>query len=164
MARKVEPIPESYHTLTAALTVSDAARAIAFYKEAFGAEERFRMTTPDGKYLVHAELTIGDSVFMLGEEMPGQDCHAPRELGGTSVGFYIYTEDVDRAFARAVAAGAETKMAVEDMFWGDRIGTVIDPSGHMWTLASHVEDVSPEEIDRRGREFAAKMMQQTGPT
>jgi PhnB protein len=163
MAGKVKPIPDGYRTLTPALTVSDAAEAIGFYKNAFGAKERFRMASPDGKHVVHAEVTIGDSVFMLGEEMPGQGCRAPQSLGGTPVGFYVYVEDVDRAFERAVAAGAEVKMPLEDMFWGDRIGSVTDPSGHVWTLASHVEDVSAEEMDRRGREFTPKMMQQAGP-
>ncbi len=159
MKGKVKPIPEEYRTITPVLTVSDAARAIDFYKKAFGAEERFRMPTPDGQHVMHAELKIGDSVFMVGDEMPGQDCRSPHAFGGTPVGFYVYVEDVDRAFERAVDAGAEVKMPVEDMFWGDRIGTVTDPSGHLWTLATHVEDVSPEETARRGREFCEKMMQ-----
>jgi PhnB protein len=162
MKRKVKPIPDASRTLTPMLTVSDAARAIEFYKEAFGAEERYRMPTPDGKHVIHAEMKIGDSVFMLGEEMPGQDCRSPQTLGGTPVGFYVYVEDVDRAFERAVDAGAEVKMPVKDMFWGDRTGSVTDPSGHVWMLATHVEDVSPEEMARRGREFSEKMMQHAG--
>jgi PhnB protein len=162
MKRKVKPIPDASRTLTPVLTVSNAARAIEFYKEAFGAEERYRMPTPDGKHVIHAEMKIGDSVFMLGEEMPGQDCRSPQTLGGTPVGFYVYVEDVDRAFERAVDAGAEVKMPVKDMFWGDRTGSVTDPSGHVWMLATHVEDVSPEEMARRGREFSEKMMQHAG--
>jgi uncharacterized glyoxalase superfamily protein PhnB len=138
---------------------------IEFYKKAFGAEERFRMPTPDGKGIAHAELKIGDSVFMIGEEMPGEECSgAPVTLGGTPVGFYIYVKDVDDAFDRAVSAGAAIKHRVENMFWGDRTGTLTDPSGHVWTLASHVEDVSPEELERRGREVFEKMLQESGRT
>lgn len=163
MKRKdVNPIPTEYATVTPVLTVRDAAHVIEFYKEAFGAEERFRMPTPDGKGVAHAELKIGDSVFMLGDEMPGQECQSPQTLGGTPVGFYIYVKDVDDAFDRAVAAGAEIKHRVQDMFWGDRIGTVTDPSGHIWTLATHVEDLSEEEIAKRGREAFEKMLQEAG--
>lgn len=158
----VRPIPEGYHTVTPVLTVHDAARTIEFYKEAFGAEERFRMTTPDGKAIAHAELKIGDSVFMLGEEMPGYESASPQTLGSTTVSFYIYVEDVDAAFDRAVSAGATVKYPLENMFWGDRTGTVVDPSGHFWTLATHIEDVSPEELDTHGREAFEKMMQETG--
>lgn len=163
MKRKVKPIPKEYRTLTPMLTVSDGAGAIEFYKNAFGAEERYRMLTPDGKHVVHAELKIGDSIFMLGDEMPGQDCRSPEALGGTPVGFYVYVEDVDRAFDRAVGAGATVSMPVEDMFWGDRIGSLTDPSGHVWTLATHVEEVGPEEMARRSQEFCEKMMQSAGP-
>ncbi len=160
----VKPIPEGYPTVTPALTVHDAARMIDFYKEAFGAEERFRMPAPDGKSIAHAELKIGDSVFMIGEEMPGSECASPRSLGGTPVGFYIYVKDVDVAFDRAVSAGAAVKHPVENMFWGDRTGTVTDPSGHIWTLATHVEDLSPEELEQRGREAFEKMLQESGRT
>jgi PhnB protein len=157
MATKVKPIPEGYHTLTPMLTVKDASAVIDFYKKAFAAEERFRMPTPDGKGVMHAELKIGDSVFMLGEEMPEHDCKSPLSVGGTPVSFYVYVEDVDAAFKTAVDAGAKVKMPVENMFWGDRIGEVIDPSGHVWTLATHVEDLSEEEIRKRGQDFFAKM-------
>jgi PhnB protein len=159
----VKPIPEGYHTMTPALTVQDGARMIEFYQKAFGAQERYRMPTPDGKHVAHAELQIGDSAFMLGEEMPGSDCGGtPNSLGGVSVGFYLYVEDVQAAFDQAVAAGATVKQPPEDMFWGDRIGTVTDPSGHSWTLASHVEDVPPDEIARRGKEAFEKMYQGAG--
>jgi len=166
MKRKdVKPIPDGYPTVTPALTVHDAARMIEFYKEAFGAEERYRMPTPDGKHVAHAELKIDNSVFMLGEEMPGSDCGGtPQSLGGVSVGFYIYVKDVKSAFDRAVSAGATIKQPLENMFWGDRIGTVIDPSGHSWTLATHVEDVPPEEIAKRGKEAFEKMLQESGRT
>lgn len=158
--KDVKPIPEGYPTVTPALTVRDAAHMIEFYKEAFGAQERYRMPTPDGKGIAHAELRIGDSVFMLGEEMPGQECGgSPLMLGGTAVNFYVYVKDVNAAFDRAVGAGATIKQPVENMFWGDRIGTVIDPSGHIWTLATRVEEVSPEELEKRGREAFEKMLQ-----
>jgi uncharacterized glyoxalase superfamily protein PhnB len=157
MTNKVNPIPEGYHTLTPMLTVKNAASVIDFYKKAFGAEERFRMQTPDGNGVMHAELKIGDSIIMLGEEMPGQECRSPASFGGTPVTFYVYVEDVDAAFKTAVAAGAKEKMPVQDMFWGDRIGEVIDPSGHIWTLATHTLDLSEEEIRKRGQEFFEKM-------
>ncbi|MBM4026014.1 MAG: VOC family protein [Planctomycetes bacterium] len=155
----VKPIPEGYRTITPVLTVRDAAQVIEFYKEAFGAEERYRMMTPDGKWVAHAELKIGDSIFMLSDEMPGMESSSPASLGGTSVWFFVYVEDVDAAFERAVAAGATVKMPVQDMFWGDRTGEVADPAGHRWTLATHIEDLSPEETAARGREFFEKMMQ-----
>jgi uncharacterized glyoxalase superfamily protein PhnB len=158
----VKPIPEGYPTLTPSLTVHDAARAIEFYQKAFGAQERFRMPTPDGRQIAHAELKIGDSVFMLADEMPGQDCKSPLALDGTPVGFYLYVEDVDAVFERAVDAGATIKMPVQDAFWGDRMGMVADPSGHLWTLATHIEDLSPEELAERGREAFEKMLQETG--
>jgi len=158
--KNVKPIPEGYHTITPILTVQDAAQAIEFYREAFGAQERYRMPTPDGKAVAHAEMKIGDSLFMLGGEMPGQECKSPQALGGTPVGLYIYVEDVDKAFDRAVAAGAVVKQSVQDMFWGDRMGSVADPSGHIWTLGTHVEDVSPEEMDKRGRKAFEKMLQE----
>lgn len=161
----VKPIPEGYNTVTPALTVHDAVRMIEFYKEAFGAQERYRMPTPDGKGVAHAEMRIGDSVFMLGEEMPGTDCGgSPQTLGGTPVGFYIYVKDVDHAFERAVSAGATVKTPVENMFWGDRMGAVTDPSGHIWNLATHVEDVSPKELERRGREAFERMLQASDHT
>jgi len=160
--KNVKPIPKGYQTVTPVLMVHDAARLIEFYKEAFGAQERYRMETPDGKLIAHAELKIGDSVFMLSDEMPGQDYGSPLTLGGTPVGFYVYVEDVDSAFDRAIAAGATIKRPVEDKFWGDRTGDVIDPSGYIWTLATHVEDVRPDELARRGREMFEKMLQGAG--
>lgn len=162
MERKVKPIPEEYHTLTPYLTVRDADRVIEFYKEAFGAEERGRMLTPDGKWVAHAELKIGDSIFMLSDEMPWGGNESPLSVGGTPVGFYLYVEDVDAAFNRAVAAGGTAKMPVQDMFWGDRTGQIIDPAGHVWTLATHVEDISHEKMVERGREMFEKMMQEAG--
>ena len=157
MESKVKPIPDGFHTLTPLLTVTNAAEAIEFYQKAFGAEERIRLSSPDGKTVVHAELRIGNSIFMLGQEMPGQECKSPLAFQGSPVGFYLYVEDVDAAFKRAVDAGATAKMPPENMFWGDRTGGVTDPSGHMWTFATHVEDLSHEEIARRSNEFFEKM-------
>ncbi len=158
MENEVKRIPEGYHTVTPTLTVKGAVKAIEFYQKAFGAVERFRMMTPDGKGVAHAELMIGDSIVMLSDEIPGQDCgKSPQGLGGTPVGFYLYVRDADAAFKRAVEAGATSRVEVQDMFWGDRMGQVADPFGHVWSFASHVEDLSPEEIARRGKEFFEKM-------
>lgn len=164
MKKEIRPIPEGYRTLTPFLTVHDAARVIEFYKEAFGAEERYRLSTPDGKWVAHAEMKIGDSIFMLSDDMPGQEYGSPLALGGTPVGFYLYVEDVDAAFDRAVAAGAKVRMPVQDMFWGDRTGEVTDPSGYIWTLATHVEDITPEELAKRSQEAFEKMLQESGRT
>ncbi len=161
MKGDVKPIPEGYRAITPFLTVHDAAKAIDFYKEAFGAEERYRMTAPDGKCIAHAELKIGDSLFMLSDEMPGQSCE-PSALGEACSGYYLYVEDVDDIVERAVAAGGKLKEPVKDEFWGDRIGKIVDPAGHEWIVATHVEDVSPDEIRKRGKEMFAKMFQEAG--
>ena len=151
-----KPIPEGYHSLTPYLVVDDGARAIDFYKQAFGATERGRMAQPDGK-VAHCELQIGDSVLMLSDPMPGSGMTSPKDLGGHSGGLYLYVEDVDAAVQRAVDAGATLSTPVEDMFWGDRFGTVTDPFGHEWQIATRVEELSPEEVEERGREFMAAM-------
>lgn len=148
MSDNVSPIPEGYHTITPSLTIRDCAKAIEFYQEAFGAEERMRAPGPDGS-VWHAEIQIGDSVVMLNDEFPEQGAHGPQALGGSPVGMWVYVEDVDQAFERAVDAGAEVSMPPADMFWGDRMGALVDPFGHKWTLATHVEDVSPEEMKER---------------
>jgi PhnB protein len=153
-----KPIPDGYHTLTPALTVKNGAEAIEFYKRALGAEEIMRIPGPDGR-LMHAEMKIGDSRFMLGEEMPEQGCRAPASVGAVSSSLYVYVQDVDKAFRRAVEGGAKPVMPVTDMFWGDRFGQVEDPSGHRWGLATHKEDPSPEEMARRQKEFFAQMAQ-----
>jgi PhnB protein len=152
----VKPIPEGYHAVTPSLAVDGAAEAIEFYKRAFGAEERGRMPAPDGK-IAHAEIQIGDSVVMLADPFPQSGCRSPKELGGTSVGIFVYVEDVDAVFKQAVEAGATATMEVEDMFWGDRFGTVVDPFGHQWQLATRKEDLSPEEVEERGKEAMAAM-------
>jgi PhnB protein len=149
-------IPDGYHTVTPALTVRNGAEAIEFYKRAFGAQELMRMHGPDGK-IMHAEIQVGDSRIMLGDETPDMDCLSPVTRGGTTSSLYLYVPDVDAAFQRAVSAGAKVVMPVTDMFWGDRFGQLEDPSGHRWGLATHVEDPAPEEIARRHREFVASM-------
>jgi PhnB protein len=152
----VKPIPEGYRTVTPYLIVDDGARAIAFYGEAFAAKERMRMAGPDGK-VGHAELEIGDSVIMLADEFPEMGARGPRSLGGSPVSILLYVEDVDSQFDRAVAAGGKVLRPVENKFYGDRSGTLEDPFGHQWHLATHVEDVPPEELARR-----AQAMQQHG--
>jgi PhnB protein len=150
-------VREGYQTVTAALTVRNGAEAIEFYKKAFGAEEIMRVPGPDGTSLMHAEIRVGNSRIMLGDESPAMGCLAPVTLGGPGGSLYVYVPDVDAAFKRAVAAGAKALMPVTDMFYGDRFGQVEDPSGHRWGLATHVEDVAPEEMMRRQREFFASM-------
>ena len=148
--------PEGYHTLTPYLAVRDATRAIDFYKTAFNAQERFRMPAPDGS-IMHAELQIGDSVVMLGDENPEMGASSPQTIGGSPAGLMIYVEDVDSAFQQALDAGATAEMPPTDMFWGDRYSKLQDPFGHKWSLATHVEDVDSEEMARRGEAFAAEM-------
>ena len=152
--RSVRPIPEGYHTLSPALAVRNAAEAIEFYKRAFGAQELFRMTAPDGQAVWHAEIQIGDSRLMLGDEMPDMGVRAPTSLGGSPVSLHLYVEDADATFQRALDAGATVSMPIEDAFWGDRYGKVTDPFGHEWSIAAHQEDVSEEEIRRRAQTFS----------
>jgi PhnB protein len=144
-------IPSGFHTLTPHLVVKGASQAIEFYKKAFGAEEIGRMPSPDGKSLLHVDLKIGDSHFFLVDEFPEMDCRGPQSIGGTPVTIHIYVEDVDAAFGKAVAAGAKVRMPLADMFWGDRYGVVTDPFGHAWSMATHKEDLTPEEIRKRAQ-------------
>ena len=148
MKNTVKPIPDGFHTATPYLILRDAARAIDFYKRAFGAKELVRMPGPDGK-IMHAEIQIGDSRFMLSEESPERGSRSPLALNGTAVGIFLYLEDVDATYNQAVAAGAKKLMPVQDMFWGDRYGKLADPFGHEWALATHKEDVTPEEMRKR---------------
>ena len=146
------PIPEGYHSVTPYLTVDNAAAAIEFYRQAFGAQELFRLPMPDGaggEKIGHAEVKIGDSHLMLSDEWPGMDVLGPKSRGGASASFLIYGPDVDRAFQRAIDAGARAEQQPSDQFWGDRMGTVTDPFGHKWMLATHVEDVPPQELQAR---------------
>ena len=146
----VKPIPEGYHSVTPYLIIGGAAKAIDFYKKAFGATELMRFPTPDGK-VGHAEIKIGDSAVMLADEYPEMGYKGPPALGGSPVSIMLYVEDVDSIFQRAVAAGATVKEALQDKFYGDRGGTLIDPFGHIWHIATHKEDVSLEEMERRAR-------------
>lgn len=154
----VRPIPEGYHTVTPCLRIRGAADAIEFYKKAFGAEERFRLTSPDG-LIVHAEIRIGDSMVMLSDEMPSQGVISPHTLGGTSGALHLYVEDVEAAWARAVAAGATVIFPLQNMFWGDRFGKLLDPFGHEWSMATHMEDIPEDELARRG---AAAVLEMSG--
>jgi PhnB protein len=152
----VRPIPEGYHTVTPFLAVEDASAAIAFYERAFGARERMRMPMPDGK-IAHAELEIGDSVVMLSDPFPQATLRPPKELGGTSLGVFLYVEDIDAFVQRASDAGASVTMPPEDMFWGDRFGQISDPFGHVWQIATHVEDVPPQEMAERAKAAMSSM-------
>ena len=152
----VQPIPEGYEHPIPSLVVDGADQAIEFYTRAFGAKERGRMNGPDGK-VAHAELEIGDSVVMLADPFPQSARRPPKELGGTSVGVFLYVEDVDAVVERAVEAGATVTMPVDDMFWGDRYGQITDPFGHEWEIATHKEDLTPEEMQKRGEEAMASM-------
>ena len=142
-----KPIPEGYRSVNVILTVDDGAKAIDFYKRAFGATELSRL--PMGDKIGHAELQIGDTRIMLNDEFPEQGNLSPKSRGGTTTGFVIYTDDVDDAFKKAIAAGGTEKMPVENQFWGDRMGTLTDPFGHKWSIATHVEDVPPEQFEER---------------
>ena len=143
----VKPVPDGYHTLTPFLTVRDAARAIEFYKQAFGAEERGAAKDPTGK-IMHAELKIGDSIIMLSDEYPEFGSVSPLSIGGSAMGLHIYLDGVDAAFDRAVKAGAKVDMPVMDQFWGDRYGRLTDPFGHKWSIGTHVRDMSQDEMKR----------------
>jgi len=156
MARQVKAIPDGYHTITPALTIRDAARAIEFYKKAFNAQQLERLDGPDGK-VMHAGLEIGNSRFMLGEENLQMNCPSPLNLNGTPTALYLYVENVDAAFTQAVKAGAKVEMPVADMFWGDRAGQLSDPFGHRWWLATHTQDLTPEQIKQGAQQaFAEK--------
>jgi PhnB protein len=157
MSEHVKAVPPGFHTLTPHLTVRNAKEALEFYKRAFGAEVGHVAYMPDGK-VMHAALKIGDSQLMLNDEMPEFGALSPLSLNGNSpVTIHIYTENVDQAFSRAVSAGAKVSMPLMDQFWGDRYGLVTDPYGHKWSLASHVKDLSPEEMERGMEEAIAKM-------
>lgn len=148
----LKSIPDGYHTVTPYLIVDGAADAIGFYQRAFGAQELFRLPMSDGKgheKLGHAEIRIGDSTLMLADEWPDMQAMGPKSRGGTTVSFMIYCEDVDAAYQQALDAGATADKPVQDEFWGDRMGSVLDPFGHKWTLATRIEDVPPDEMERR---------------
>ena len=144
----VKPIPDGYHSVTPYLIVDGAARALDFYAKAFGAKELLRMPRPDGR-IGHAEMRVGDSVIMLADENLEMKVRGPKSVGGTPVQMMVYVEDVDTVFARAVEAGAIVERPLSNQFYGDRTGGIVDPFGHSWYLATHVEDIAPEEMERR---------------
>jgi PhnB protein len=150
------PIPEGCHTLTPHIIVRGAAAAIEFYQKAFGAQVVMVMPGPDGKSVAHAELKIGDSMLFMCEEFAPRGCLSPVGLGGTPVTLTLYVEDADAVFNRAASAGAQVRLPVQDMFWGDRYGQLTDPFGHIWAVATHKEDLTPEEIGRRAQAAFAK--------
>ena len=154
MAGKVKPIPENYHRVTPYLIVDGAAEAIDFYSRVFGATESMRMPAPGNK-IGHAEIKVGDSVIMLADGVAEMGHKSPKTLGGSPVSLLLYVEDADTTVKRAVENGAKLSRPVEDQFYGDRLGTVEDPFGHVWHVATHVEDVSPEEMKRRVESMAA---------
>jgi PhnB protein len=155
MPSKTPAIPEGMHTITPHITLRNAAPAIDFYKKAFGAEELGRSLTPDGK-VMHAMIRIGDSLLMMNDEFPNMGSSSAETLGGTNITLHIQTEDVDSLFDRAVKAGAKATMPVADQFWGDRYGQVVDPFGQRWSLATRVEQLTPEEVEARAKAFFAK--------
>lgn len=158
MERKVKPIPEGYHSVTPYLIIRGAGEAIEFYKKAFGAEVTFLQDRPDGK-VMHATIKIGDSILMIADECPPHKGHeagcvrSPADLGGTTTNLYLYVNDADAVFNKAVKSGAVVSMPVADMFWGDRIGMLKDPFGHSWTVATHKEDVTPEQMKEGADKF-----------
>jgi PhnB protein len=156
MAGQVKAIPDGQHSITPHLMVNNGAEAVAFYKNAFGAEVLGAHYTPDGK-LMHAALKIGDSWVMLADEFPGMSDPSPKTLGATTVVINLYSENVDALFDRAVKAGAVVTMPLGNQFWGDRYGQVKDPFGHKWALGQHIEDVAPDEMERRSKEMFAQM-------
>jgi PhnB protein len=162
MPNPVKPVPQGYHTTTPYLTVSNAARAIEFYTKALGAREIMRMEGPGGK-IGHAELKIGDSIIMLADEMPQGATKSPQTLGGTTGGIFLYVENVDAFYDKAISGGGKATMRPENMFWGDRFGQFTDPFGHSWSVATHIEDVTPQEMEKRSREAMQKMAQQQRP-
>jgi len=155
---KGKAVPEGFHTLTPYLCVKDAEKAIEFYKKAFGAQEVHVSRMPGGK-IMNAQLRIGDSMLMMNDEFPPH-ARSPESLGGTPVSIHVYVEDVDKLFNQAVAAGATVVMPLMDAFWGDRFGSVKDPFGHVWSLATHIKDMTSEEMHRAGEEFFASQMSQ----
>jgi len=161
----ISPCPKGYHSVTPYLIVDNAAAALDFYRNALGAQELFRLPMPDGnggEKIGHAEMRIGDSTVMLSDEWPGMDALGPRTRGGATTAFMIYVPDADAAFQRALDAGGRADRPVEDQFWGDRSGTIVDPFGHKWTLATHIEDVPSEELQQRMATWSQQ--QQAGST
>jgi PhnB protein len=157
MNESAKIIPDGYHSINIYLVVRNAENTIQFYKKAFGAEERFRMHGPDGKTIMHADLKIGDSVFMLTEESPDMKALSPESICGSPVSMYVYVKDVDTIFNQAISDGATVLKPVKDQFYGDRSGYLRDPFGHLWSIATHKKDLSPDELRKAGEEFFEEM-------
>ncbi len=157
---QVHPIPKGMHAITPSLVCSDAAKAIEFYKEAFGAVEVMRMPTPDGKHVWHAELRIGDSVFYVNDDLPNSVTHAPSPEHPATASIQLYVDDADGVFWRATTEGAQSIKPVQEMFWGDRMGVVIDPFGHTWMISTHTRDLTEEELRRGAEEYARRASQE----
>jgi len=153
-----KPIPEGYHSVTPTLTVRGAANAIEFYKKAFGAQEVNRFPAPDGS-IMHAEIKIGDSRIMLNDESPQMNCVSPQSVGGATSGIFLYVENADAVFDKAVSAGGKVTMPIADAFWGDRAGGIEDPFGHKWMIATHKKDMTPQEMQKASQEFMESMKQ-----
>ena len=153
----VKPVPDGYNTVTATLTVKEAAKAIEFYTKAFDAKELYRFPGPDGKTIMHAEIMIGNSIVMLADEMPGMGCRSPQSIGGTGSSIYLYVNDADLTFNKAISAGAKVLMSLMEGFWGDRFGSVEDPFGHVWGIATRTKDMTPDEIKSAGQEALKNM-------
>jgi uncharacterized glyoxalase superfamily protein PhnB len=151
-----KPIPDGFHTATPSLVVSDSKKAIEFYKKAFDAKEIYRFLAPDGK-IMHAMIQIGDSFIMMADESSNMGCSSPTTIGGSPVSLYLYVEDADKIYNQAVKAGAKVNMPIMDAFWGDRFGSVMDPFGHSWSIATHKKDLTPEELRKAGEEFFHNM-------
>ena len=150
----VKPIPQGYTTITPSMTVKDAPKVIDFYKKAFDAKEHMRMAGPDGK-IMHAEIQIGNAIIMMNDEVMGS--RSAQTLGGCPISFYVYVDDADAAFKKAIAAGAKQEYAMTEMFWGDKMGSLIDPFGYRWTIAQHIKDVSPADMKKGQEEFMKQM-------
>ncbi len=153
----VKPIPDGYGTVTPTLTIREASKAIEFYKKAFDAQELYRFLGPDGKSIIHAEIKIGNSIIMLNDEMPQINCNSPQSLGGTGSSIFLYVNNADATFNKAISAGAKPLMPLMDAFWGDRFGSIQDPFGHVWSIATHKKDMTPDEIKKAGQEAFRNM-------
>jgi PhnB protein len=158
MATKVKPVPEGMHTVTPHLVVRDAAKAIEWYKKAFGAEEQYRMPMPNGK-IMHAQIRIGDSVILMAEELAEMGNKSPQSIGGSATTLNIYVDDAEKLWKRAVDAGAKVTMPLSEQFWGDKYGVVVDPFGHIWAIGQHVRDMTPEEMAQAGQKAFSQMPQ-----
>ena len=155
----VKPIPDGHHSITPTLTVKGASSAIEFYKKAFGAQELSRFVGPDGKTIMHAEIKIGDSLIMLNDEYPQMGCRSPQSMGGATGGLFLYVQDADDTFNKAVSAGAKPQMPMMDAFWGDRFGSIVDPYGHVWSIATRKKDMTPDELRKASEAFMKQMSQ-----